>query len=389
MGGLLAPLLNDPSLAVEYARGLLQGMEKARFLSAAAGAAVAKDPQLALGFGEGLEGKERSEFMIGLASDWGRSAGDSAWAWALQEPDAALRNALQSSIIEGWVLSDPESSALHLGQIADSEARKRAIHALGFEWGASDTQAAFAWANSLPDPAERDAAMSAISSAAPVGIGVVLKMGEEGYPMISDVVPGSPASASGTLAGGYQIAAISNGNGGFIDLRNKSMEEVVTLIRGAPGSNVWLQVVQPGGTGTSAAPCRLLVSNSCSSSGPEANLFQACSERRDLMPNIRSSSARAAFSLAIMTMTLVGCAFYGPGTESGRIEKVIIHDEWNEMEAPNDAALPLGRYLNSVHWDPIKPWGPGDYFVLDDTKVIECYGVTSNGSSLMAILVVD
>ena len=107
------------------------------------------------------------------------------------------------------------------------------------------------------------------------------------------------------------------------------------------------------------------------------------------MPNIRSSSARAAFSLAIMTMTLVGCAFYGPGTESGRIEKVIIHDEWNEMEAPNDAALPLGRYLNSVHWDPIKPWGPGDYFVLDDTKVIECYGVTSNGSSLMAILVVD
>jgi len=50
------------------------------------------------------------------------------------------------------------------------------------------------------------------------------------------------------------------------------------------------------------------------------------------------------------------------------------------MEAPNDAALPLGRYLNSVHWDPIKPWGPGDYFVLDDTKVIECYGVTSKGS---------
>jgi hypothetical protein len=74
LGSLLAPLLDDPALAAEYARGLLQGMDKARFLSAAAAGAAVTDPQLALSFGEGLKARERNEFLTGLASGWARSA---------------------------------------------------------------------------------------------------------------------------------------------------------------------------------------------------------------------------------------------------------------------------------------------------------------------------
>jgi hypothetical protein len=222
-------------------------MEKARFLSAAAARAVTTNPQLALRFGEGLQGRERNEFLVGLASGWARSSGDAAWAWSLQEPDAALRSTLQGSIIEGWAEKDPQSAASHLALIADADARKRAIQVVGASWASTDTQAALGWANySLSDPAERDAAVAAISSQAPVGIGMVLRMGEQGYPVIADVVPGGPASATGALTGGYQIAAVSNGSGGFIDLQNKSMEEITSLIRGKPGTNLWLQVVQPG-----------------------------------------------------------------------------------------------------------------------------------------------
>jgi hypothetical protein len=80
-----------------------------------------------MSFGEGLQGKERNEFLVGLASGWARTAGDAAWAWALQEPDAALRAGLQTSIIASWAARDPQAAASQIARRRDARSRTDAF----------------------------------------------------------------------------------------------------------------------------------------------------------------------------------------------------------------------------------------------------------------------
>jgi hypothetical protein len=247
VGGMLARLLGDPVFTADCARELLSGMERARLLGSASGQLAAKDPQQALALGSGLEGRERTEFLLGLATGWAQSAGDAAWAWAQQQTDPALRDSLQATIVANWAARDPATAASLLPQITDAESRQNVLRAVAGTWATADTKAAIAWANRLNTPQERDAATAAIRENAPVGIGVVLAEGPDGYPLIRELVPGSPASSS-VLQSGYQIAAVGDGNGRFTELQGKNIADVAPLIRGKPGSSVWLQVIQPGGT---------------------------------------------------------------------------------------------------------------------------------------------
>jgi hypothetical protein len=250
VGGMLAGLLNDPVLTANCAKELLSGIERARLLGSASGRLAANDPQQALALGSELEGKERTEFLLGLAAGWARSAGDTAWAWAQQQSDPALRNSLQETILASWAPSDPATVASMLPQVTNAESRQKLLETVAGWWAHADTTAAFAWANNLSTPEERDAATAAIRQNAPVGIGVVLAEGPDGYPLIRELVPGSTASSSGVLQSGYQIAAVGNGNGQFTDLQGKNIGDVAPLIRGKPGSSVWLQVIRPGSTPT-------------------------------------------------------------------------------------------------------------------------------------------
>ena len=91
------------------------------------------------------------------------------------------------------------SSVNHRGRSAP-----QVINALASSWGMADTQAAFAWANSLANGQERDSATAGIRETAPVGIGVVLGKSPEGYPVIQELIPGGPASLGGQLRSGYK-----------------------------------------------------------------------------------------------------------------------------------------------------------------------------------------
>ena len=246
IGGLIARLGDEPHLAAEAARELLRGMERGRVLGAAAGLLAARDPQQAVSFGSGLEGSERTEFMQHFAEGWARSAGEAAFAWSRQEPDAAVRDSLQATIVATWAAHDPKAAAAYLPSITGADARGKVITALASSWGMADTQAAFAWANSLTNGQERDSATAGIREAAPVGIGVVLGKSPEGYPVIQELIPGSTASLGGQLKSGYQIAAIGDGTGRFIEVHGKELSEVTPLIRGKPGSTVSLQVIPAG-----------------------------------------------------------------------------------------------------------------------------------------------
>jgi hypothetical protein len=61
-----------------------------------------------------------------------------------------------------------------------------------------DTAAALQWADQLADPVERDSAIKAIRSVAPVGIGTALNV-EDGYAVIKQVLTGYSRRLSQTM----------------------------------------------------------------------------------------------------------------------------------------------------------------------------------------------
>ncbi|MCX6927424.1 MAG: PDZ domain-containing protein [Verrucomicrobia bacterium] len=120
-------------------------------------------------------------------------------------------------------------------------------------WAQKDTDAALQYAEQLPDPTERDAAIKAIRSVAPVGIGTELRV-QEGMAVINRLVPGTPAELGGQLHPGDRIVAVAQGNNNvFVDARGLALSDLVQAIRGAPGSLLQLQVL-PSDAPPDAAP---------------------------------------------------------------------------------------------------------------------------------------
>jgi carboxyl-terminal processing protease len=78
------------------------------------------------------------------------------------------------------------------------------------------------------------------------GIGASLRS-EDGYAVVSEIVPGMAADKDGRLQPEDKIVAIQKENGEEIDLVEKKLSNVVRYIRGPRGTKVRL-VVQPAGT---------------------------------------------------------------------------------------------------------------------------------------------
>jgi hypothetical protein len=246
-GMIIARLLGDPSLAVKYARELLSGSERLQILRSAAFLEASRDPQRALSFGQDLQGTDRTQFLEYVARGWARERGGEALAWASGEPDPAVREMLHREVLLGWGTREPAAALQQLAVLSDPGLRDEMFSIIVSEWAGTDTRAAMAWANGLPDAQQRERAEASIQVGAPVGIGVVLNM-SEGLPNIADVVPGSSASAGGVLKAGYRIAAIGDGRGGYMDLQGVKLEDVTKMIRGKSGTSVALQVIPPGGS---------------------------------------------------------------------------------------------------------------------------------------------
>jgi len=112
------------------------------------------------------------------------------------------------------VSSDP-TAAFAFTQLV-SEADRRMFFRCALRLLADkDTTAAMKWTEQLADAAERDAAIQAIRSIAPVGIGTALGM-QDGYPIINQLVPGTPAERSGQLHVGDRIVALAQGDNVFV-----------------------------------------------------------------------------------------------------------------------------------------------------------------------------
>jgi hypothetical protein len=161
--------------------------------------------------------------------------------WASELTEAQGRTALLGATARATVGSDP-TVAFALGdQVAPTD-RRKFLDAVFSGWANQDTDAALRWLDQVPDQAERDAALAAIRTVAPVGIGAALTV-KDGYPIINQLVPGTPADLSGQLHAGDRIIALAQGDNSFIDARTLSLQDIVQMVRGAPGSLLQLQVL--------------------------------------------------------------------------------------------------------------------------------------------------
>ena len=79
------------------------------------------------------------------------------------------------------------------------------------------------------------------------GIGAALSL-QDGYTVVSKVIPGGAADKQGDLEPECRITAVAEGLGGeFVDVIDMRLNDVVQLIRGKKGSTVRLAVRKPDG----------------------------------------------------------------------------------------------------------------------------------------------
>lgn len=164
-----------------------------------------------------------------------------AVVWASELTEGFGRSALLQRTAATMAATDPAGALALSAEVPESE-RQKFSEAVYARWAADDTAAALQWAEQLPDPGEREAALQAVRDVAPVGIGTEMRM-QDGYPVINRVIPGTPAELSGQLHPGDRIVALAQGDNTFVEARSLSLQQVVQMIRGAPGTILQLQVL--------------------------------------------------------------------------------------------------------------------------------------------------
>jgi len=169
---------------------------------------------------------------------------DLAAAWANELTEEKARAALIEHTANALFQTDP-NAAFALTRQMDSQNRRQFLDAIFAGWARQDTDLALKWAEQQPDPEDSEAAMRAIHSVAPVGIGAEMSM-EDGYAIIKGLVPGAAAELSGQIHPGDRILSVAQGDNSFVDARGVPLKDLVELIRGAPGTIVQVQILPAG-----------------------------------------------------------------------------------------------------------------------------------------------
>jgi len=173
-----------------------------------------------------------------------------ALLWANELTEGAGRTAVLQQTAIAMLGSNP-AGAFALSEQLPEDDRRKFVDSVFAGWAEEDTGAAMQWAEQLPDP-DRDAAIQAIRTVAPVGIGAALSI-KDGYPVINGLVPGTPAELSRQLHIGDRIVALAQGDNSFVNAQGVPLADVVQMIRGAPNTMVQLQVL-PADAPPNSAP---------------------------------------------------------------------------------------------------------------------------------------
>jgi len=178
-------------------------------------------------------------FEAGLGMELAKNP-NLALVWANELPEGPGRTALLAQTAIGILDLDPVAAFAFSDQLPPKE-RNRFNEAVFAGWAEKDTESAIQWADQLTDPGEREAATQAIRGVAPVGIGTALSI-KDGYPVVNQLLPGTPAELSGQIHPGDRIVALAQGDSAFVDLNSLSLADIVQRIRGLPGTVLQLQI---------------------------------------------------------------------------------------------------------------------------------------------------
>jgi carboxyl-terminal processing protease len=66
---------------------------------------------------------------------------------------------------------------------------------------------------------------------------------QDGYAVVNQLVPGTPAELSGQILPGDRIVALAQGGGAFVDARGLPLKDIVDMIHGAPNTTIQLQLL--------------------------------------------------------------------------------------------------------------------------------------------------
>jgi hypothetical protein len=167
-----------------------------------------------------------------------------ALLWANELTEGQGRTVVLQRAAIALLDSDPASAFALSEQLAAGE-RRPFLDSVFAGWAQKDTDAALQWAGQLSDATERDAAINAIRSVAPVGIGAELSL-QDGYAVINRLLAGGPAELGGQLRPGDRILGVAQGDHSFVDARGLPLRDLVSAIRGEPGTLLQLQVLPAG-----------------------------------------------------------------------------------------------------------------------------------------------
>ncbi len=179
-----------------------------------------------------------------------------AMLWANELTEGAAKSVLLHGIATAVAATDPVGALAMSAQVPEAERQKFSDAVYG-RWAADDTAAALQWVEQVPDPAEKQAALQAVREVAPVGIGAEMRM-QDGYPIINRLIPGTPAELSGQLHAGDRIVGLAQGDSSLVEARGLSLQQVVEMIRGAPGTAIQLQVL-PADAPPNSAPQTVVI----------------------------------------------------------------------------------------------------------------------------------
>jgi hypothetical protein len=238
-----------PGAAKAWVEAFANHPGRAAIAGSYAAAQIAQNPAEALALARDFTPWERQQFFNAAIPQWAAKDPAAALTWfrAQSEP---LPASLRSRIFEAWAEANSGSARAQLSALTDPSEQLELTRALGRAMAQEGTREAVAWADTLPEPAVRDAAHEAIYEATPRGIGALMAY-QEGFPTVNGVLPNSVAQQAG-LQTGDRLVEIAGASGDFTPLYGRGLEEAIGQIRGEPGQTARLRILRNGPDGRPA-----------------------------------------------------------------------------------------------------------------------------------------
>ena len=152
----------DPEAALAWANGL-EGRDKSGALNSVISEMASKDPTKAAQVASTLEGDDQARAYGEIAGKWASTDFAAAETW-IQSLPAEARDRAMSQALESLAATDPEGAAAKVASIPVGRDRDRAIEDIAGSWARKDPATAAAWVIQQQQEDPEDSIRSVIST---------------------------------------------------------------------------------------------------------------------------------------------------------------------------------------------------------------------------------